>query len=63
MDQDPSPKLARALEQVSALRFPAHVMPEVKAQLESAARSEKGPLHRSIGERRHLGPGVLAVKE
>jgi len=43
-DRDPVLQLARALVRVSEFRFPAHVIPEAREMLASAARVEKPPL-------------------
>jgi acetylornithine deacetylase/succinyl-diaminopimelate desuccinylase-like protein len=55
---DPVVALARALVKVGALRFPAHVLPEVKQQLARAAAQEKPPLSDALRSASASAPRV-----
>ena len=63
MDKDPSLALARALEKVALLRFPAHVMPEVRAGLEAASRTEKPPLAQALANAARTAPRIEKADE
>ncbi len=47
-DFDPVVTLARALERIGSLRFPAKVLPEAREGLAFAARNEKPPLSQAL---------------
>jgi acetylornithine deacetylase/succinyl-diaminopimelate desuccinylase-like protein len=63
MDRDPSLQLARALEKVALFRFPAHVMPEVKAGLEAASRTSSGPLAQALANAARTAPRIEKADE
>ena len=60
-DKDPALQLARALVEIGEYRFPAHVIPEARAQLAAAARIEPQPLSGALAEAScgALSPDVL----
>jgi acetylornithine deacetylase/succinyl-diaminopimelate desuccinylase-like protein len=48
LDRDPALQLAKAIQKVDEHRFAAHVLPEVRAALELAAKSEPAPLSQAL---------------
>ena len=58
MDRDPVLQLARALVKVSEYRFPAHVIPEARDQLATAAKAEKPPLSEALANAVRTAPRI-----
>jgi len=63
MDRDPVLQLSRALVKLGAHRFPAHVLPEVRAELSQAARTEKPPLSAALANAVRTAPRVTPADE
>lgn len=61
--EDPALALARALVKVGELRFPARVLPEVRASFAAAASWEKAPLDGALRRAAQSAPRLLPEDE
>jgi acetylornithine deacetylase/succinyl-diaminopimelate desuccinylase-like protein len=63
LGEDPALALARALVKVGELRFPARVLPEVRASFAAAASWEKAPLDGALRRAAQSAPKLVAEDE